>query len=983
MRIQSNSTAKTDFIRDLTRAAGHSVCLVSEWYLHQQPAKKEIKRKYNKIKIQYSSQGIKKMFKKLKNNLPTILPTKPTRKTNRFSFQVEFAANLLEKMAATFKSKKKSNKGKSSSPRPQSEKHRQAQVHPQQDDGLETTSTRVCIKGVPPSFTSIQLRDFLMKEFKLRQQKSNDAAINSNLVITDCRVLFSKDKTTSRRIAFAGFQTAEMARSVIKLFDRSFALTSRLSVEPALNNHLKNKEDDNKLEKKKEPQNKEEEKENKEAKDIAKELVAVGANKAKFWATDLVPATSYAPEGEATSHQMITKEAGKAENQRDNESVSSSEAENYNKRDDSGSDSEDDDADPLANAKPKPSVVSDMDFLRSKQKMVDNLEEDDRAEMDIDQEGVEKEEDAKKDDSDSSDVSDESSTSSVPAPKLVPEKMKSVESNDSDIKGDKGRDEDSSDEEDNNKTSDRLFVRNLPFTTTEEDLEEHFSKFGNVVECHIPVDDRKMSKGFAFVAFDNAFDASRALAEVDGADFQGRFLHIMASQQKPQASAETEDEANRRPLSYKERQELARRQDATKTSKGWSASFVRGDAVVDSLADRLGIKKGDILNVKGDLKSGDAAVRLALGETQVIEENREYFKKHGIDMEALVSANRNSKESVKRSNSSILIKNLPYDTLIDELQKVFHGVGDPPTRILLPPSRTIALVEYTHSSDAKRAFRRLAYKRFKNVPLYLEWAPLAASQNPPQASNGEGEEEATEVQLTKSKEVVPETEEEPVVDGPAPSIYIKNLNFSTTEEQLKKVFEKHANDVRAVNIPKKLAPLKKPKFGGGNEEEMKPLSMGFGFVEFGSQESTNIVLKKLQGTMVDGHALELKPSTKSITTRAVKPATSKNPLKMVVRNVPFQATRTELLKLFGSFGQLKRVRVPKKFDGGHRGFAFVEFVTHKEALAAMKALSRTHLYGRHLVLEWAEDDGDDVAALRDKAQKDVSQAGSNKRQRIS
>ena len=68
---------------------------------------------------------------------------------------------------------------------------------------------------------------------------------------------------------------------------------------------------------------------------------------------------------------------------------------------------------------------------------------------------------------------------------------------------------------------------------------------------------------------------------------------------------------------------------------------------------------------------------------------------------------------------------------------------------------------------------------------------------------------------------------------------------------------------------------------------------------------------------------------------------------------------------------MKNVRLPKKFDGGHRGFAFVEFVTSKEAQNAMRALSQTHLYGRHLVLEWAEQDKDSVDTLRDRAKRDV------------
>ncbi|KAF4728625.1 RNA binding motif protein 19, partial [Perkinsus olseni] len=51
---------------------------------------------------------------------------------------------------------------------------------------------------------------------------------------------------------------------------------------------------------------------------------------------------------------------------------------------------------------------------------------------------------------------------------------------------------------------------------------------------------------------------------------------------------------------------------------------------------------------------------------------------------------------------------------------------------------------------------------------------------------------------------------------------------------------------------------------------------------------------------------------------------------------------------------------------GHRGFAFVEFVSRSEALAAMEALQHTHLYGRRLVLEPAahEDTSIETARLK-------------------
>lgn len=42
---------------------------------------------------------------------------------------------------------------------------------------------------------------------------------------------------------------------------------------------------------------------------------------------------------------------------------------------------------------------------------------------------------------------------------------------------------------------------------------------------------------------------------------------------------------------------------------------------------------------------------------------------------------------------------------------------------MLPPTKTLALIDFAESADARRAFKSLAYKRFQSVPLYLEWAP--------------------------------------------------------------------------------------------------------------------------------------------------------------------------------------------------------------------------------------------------------------------
>lgn len=55
-------------------------------------------------------------------------------------------------------------------------------------------------------------------------------------------------------------------------------------------------------------------------------------------------------------------------------------------------------------------------------------------------------------------------------------------------------------------------------------------------------------------------------------------------------------------------------------------------------------------------------------------------------------------------------------------------------------------------------------------------------------------------------------------------------------------------------------------------------------------------------------------------------------------------------------------RLPKKFDGNHRGFAFLEFTTKQEAANALEGVGGTHLYGRRLVVEYAQADAEGLSA---------------------
>jgi RNA recognition motif-containing protein len=73
--------------------------------------------------------------------------------------------------------------------------------------------------------------------------------------------------------------------------------------------------------------------------------------------------------------------------------------------------------------------------------------------------------------------------------------------------------------------SKKLYVGNLPFSTTADDLIEAFGNFGEVTEAQV-VSDRETgrSRGFAFVEM--ADGAEGAIANLNGAQFQGRTLTV-------------------------------------------------------------------------------------------------------------------------------------------------------------------------------------------------------------------------------------------------------------------------------------------------------------------------------------------------------------------------------------------------------------------------------------------------------------------------
>ncbi|KAI9220240.1 hypothetical protein BC828DRAFT_415832 [Blastocladiella britannica] len=438
----------------------------------------------------------------------------------------------------------------------------------------------------------------------------------------------------------------------------------------------------------------------------------------------------------------------------------------------------------------------------------------------------------------------------------------------------------------------RLYIINVPYAATDKDLMALFQPFGALAAIHIPLNrETKQPKGIAFVTFVAPAHAVAAYESLQASFFMGRVMTLRGAQPEKQAAAATATDGadgknnnnNNKKIGFKAERDAARKADAGK-GYNWNSLFMASNAVAEAMAARLGVDKSQLL----DRNSDDMAVRLAVAETHVISETKVYLEEQGIDLSTF--------DRSLRSDSVMIVKNITYGTTEKELATLCKPFGEL-GRLVLPPAGTIAVVEFLAANDAKVAFRHLAYKKFKALPLYVEWAPrdcFSATYDP------------VAIQEKKEKQ------------------------------------EREAQEAASLN-------------GGGDA-------------------SSSATTTAKPGSKKRMRSAALLGEDDVDETVSVAAGDGEN-TKLMVRNVPFEATLKDLRSLFSPFAHVKSVRLPKKVTGGHRGFAFAEFVTHGEAVEAMRKLRHTHLYGRRLVIEFARK-GESVEELRERTKRVVSVGGS-------
>lgn len=86
--------------------------------------------------------------------------------------------------------------------------------------------------------------------------------------------------------------------------------------------------------------------------------------------------------------------------------------------------------------------------------------------------------------------------------------------------------------------SNKLYVGNLSFDTTENDLQDAFGAFGSVTEANLMLDrTTNRSRGFAFVTMSTAEEAQKAIDAMNGKDLGGRAVTVNIARPREERSS--------------------------------------------------------------------------------------------------------------------------------------------------------------------------------------------------------------------------------------------------------------------------------------------------------------------------------------------------------------------------------------------------------------------------------------------------------------
>ncbi|MCD7465126.1 hypothetical protein HAX54_000668 [Datura stramonium] len=167
------------------------------------------------------------------------------------------------------------------------------------------------------------------------------------------------------------------------------------------------------------------------------------------------------------------------------------------------------------------------------------------------------------------------------------------------------------------------------------------------------------------------------------------------------------------------------------------------------------------------------------------------------------------------------------------------------------------------------------------------------------------------------------------------NVFIKNLSDTIENAKLQEMFQKFGNILSCKVV---------------TSEEGK--SKGYGFVQFGSEESADAAIEKLNGTMVGDKQLYVGKFVKK--TDRVLPNPDVKYTNLYFKNLDLDISEEHLREKFSGFGNIISLVISKDESGASKGFGFVNFDDPDDARKAMEAMNGSPVGSKTLYVARAQ-----------------------------
>ncbi|KAL3665917.1 hypothetical protein V7S43_009337 [Phytophthora oleae] len=421
-----------------------------------------------------------------------------------------------------------------------------------------------------------------------------------------------------------------------------------------------------------------------------------------------------------------------------------------------------------------------------------------------------------------------------------------------------------------------VFVRNLPFGVTQEELEHVFSEVGPVKKIDVIKDKGKrksemLTRGFAFVRFAVESDAAVAVEKLNKTDFQGRKMLIdyamekgkrrgLQGKSKPVATEQPKQEETKpkeqehedvqmeepeqteedKEKAKKERKAAKEERRAAKAAKKTAKAEAKLQVKEEADKERAEVKpQKEVKAVKTEVavkaEVAPALTAKAPAASSHVQSDRNARRRQ--HREFLRDVERRKEEQASVEQKSVLVFGLGADVTQKHVLKKVKKVGAVEKVELKEESRTgksYALVQFKTTKDAALAVAKLDHHIFKGSVLQVKSAAKAVVADEKGTAGKPGHPKAAEAEGLR--------------------LIVRNLAFQTTDKDLEKLFEVHGPlfEVRVVRMP---VEEDKKKEEETQTEPVLGRSRGFGFVQYRDVADARAAVEKLNGTKLKGREM--------------------------------------------------------------------------------------------------------------------------------